>query len=145
MLNKKIVLTVLGSDNFNNYSFFEEKLYEILGPYLEKNYKIIIKEREINNTDNFSICFCNENNFSLERIKLNWKEFGKAAFWNNIKELVYGDIINTSPTDILVIFISEKDNEKDLYTVEKLLEEYNSCITDTKGNPAEPEVYIFSI
>lgn len=54
-------------------------------------------------------------------------------------------MINTSPTDILVIFISEKDNEKDLYTVEKLLEEYNSCITDTKGNPAEPEVYIFSI
>ena len=27
-----IVITILGSDNFNNYSFFEEKLYEILGP-----------------------------------------------------------------------------------------------------------------
>lgn len=144
-MKEKIVLTILGSDNFDNYSFFEEKIYEILTPYLEKDFNIIIKERETNKTDNFSICFCNENNFSLERIKLNWKEFGKAAFWNNIKELVYGDMINTSPTDILVIFISEKDNEKDLYTVEKLLEEYNSCITDTKGNPAEPEVYIFSI
>ena len=144
-MKEKIVLTILGSDNFDNYSFFEEKIYEILTPYLEKDFNIIIKERETNKTDNFSICFCNENNFSLERIKLNWKEFGKAAFWNNIKELVYGDIINTSPTDILIIFISEKDSEKDLYTIEKLLEEYNSCITDTKGNPAEPEVYIFSI
>lgn len=144
-MKEKIVLTILGSDNFDNYSFFEEKIYEILTPYLEKDFNIIIKERETNKTDNFSICFCNENNFSLERIKLNWKEFGKAAFWNNIKELVYGDIINTSPTDILIIFISEKDSEKDLYTIEKVLEEYNSCITDTKGNPSEPEVYIFSI
>ena len=35
-MKEKIVLTILGSDNFDNYSFFEEKLYEILGPYLEK-------------------------------------------------------------------------------------------------------------
>ena len=54
----KIVLTILGSDNFRNYSFLEEEVYKILGPYLEKeNIEVIIKEREVNSTDNFCVRF----------------------------------------------------------------------------------------
>lgn len=140
----KIVLTILGSDNFRNYSFLEEEVYKILGPYLEKeNIEVIIKEREVNSTDNFCVRFCNENGFTLQRVKVKWNEFGKQAFWINIKELVFGDFESIYPTDILVCFLSENDNEKDVYMIEQVLEEFSSCITDTNGNPADPEYYIF--
>ena len=125
---KEVCIAIIGCKEFNNYSFFEEKMYNIISPFLENNYNITIRERERNRTDTFAVRFALENNFKLERYKIKWKELGKSAgIWNN-KALVYGeDISEQRPTKILVVFITE--NMKDDFAIEHLLEEFSSCVT----------------
>ena len=63
---KRINIVVIGTNNFDDYTFFEEKLYEKLGEYFEENYKIIIREQESNATDGFAVKFSKENGCELE-------------------------------------------------------------------------------
>lgn len=144
MINK-INICIYGSKSFDNYPFFEEKLYKILSPYLENNYIIHIKEGENTTTDNFAVRFCNENNLILQRIKLNWQEDGKSAAYTQLKKLVWGEnMMNNEATDILIIFYSHRDKEEKEKMLFELLSLYNDLITDREGNVSEePEYYFF--
>ena len=57
--DKEIVVVIVGTNDFDDYEFFEEKLYEKLEFYFENNYNIIIREQETNRTDKFAIKFSN--------------------------------------------------------------------------------------
>lgn len=141
ILKNELIITIIGCKEFNNYSFFEKNIYEVISPYLEKGYIITIREREINDTDNFSILFCKENNFNLERYKVQWKEKGKSAGIWNAKALIYGeDISEQRPTEILVVFLTS--DMKEDRGIEFILEEFNSCITH-KSELKEADIRIF--
>ena len=122
---EKIVVTIIGSKNFNNYNFFEEKLYQILGEYFEKEYKIIIREQEINNVDTFAIRFAKENNCILQRYKIKWDEYGKSAGYINLKRLLFGDLNEDNQLescDIICCFYSEYDKNSDRIMQDTLIE-----------------------
>lgn len=54
---KTINVVVIGTNDFDDYAFFEEKLYKKLERYFEEDYKIIIREQEVNATDGFAVKF----------------------------------------------------------------------------------------
>ena len=141
MISKELIVAIAGCKEFKNYSFFEEKCYEVIASFLEKDYKITIRERESYTVDNFSVKFANENNFNLERYKIDWENKGKSAgIWTN-KAIVYGkDIDEQRPTDILIVFTTKNMKEDKL--LEHLLEEISCCITHV-NELKEPEIYIF--
>ena len=95
--------------------------------------------------DIYIICknvkFANENNFNLERYKIDWENKGKSAgIWAN-KAIVYGKDINEQrPTDILIVFTT--NNMKEDKLLEHLLEEISCCVTHV-NELKEPEIYIF--
>lgn len=124
---KKINIIIIGTKNFEDYSFFEEKLYEKLEQYFEKDYKIIIREQEINITDGFAVKFAKENNCELERYKIQWNELGKKAGFENLKKLLWGENAN-SGADLLFVFENKWDGNKDKYMIEKIIQEFNSII-----------------
>lgn len=144
MINdNEIVIVVVGSKNFDDYTFFEEKMYEVLGKYFEEDIKITIKEQESTTTDNFVVRFCKENNCNLERVKINWEKYGKAAAYINNKILIFGEDPNKNiPSEFPIIFLTKKDKEKDLLLINNLLELFIECVTF--GNEiTTPKYYIF--
>ena len=76
---KTINVIVIGTNDFDDYAFFEGKLYEKLEKYFEEDYKIVIREQEANATDGFAVRFSKENGCELERYKIQWDELGKRA------------------------------------------------------------------
>ena len=46
MVKKIINVIIIGTNDFNDYDFFEEKLYEKLEKYFEEDYKIAIRIQE---------------------------------------------------------------------------------------------------
>lgn len=132
-MQKRIVVTIIGSNNYidyNEYNYFEEKLYQVLEKYFEEEYEIVIKEQEINNIDTFSIRFAKENNCKLERCKIQWDNFGKRAAYENIKILIWGNKASLG-TDILVCFYKKKDKKNDRVMCEKIIDEFKSVINIT--------------
>ena len=139
--NKEVCIAIAGCKEFYNYSFFEEKIYEIISPFLEKGFSITIRERELYTVDNFAVRFALENNFNLERYKIDWNEKGKSAgIWAN-KAITYGREINEQrPSEILIVFITNKMKENKL--LEHLLEEFSCCVTCV-NELKEPDIYVF--
>ena len=90
-MQKTINVIIIGTNDFDDYDFFEEKLYEKLSKYFEEDYKIIIREQEANITDKFAVKFSKENGCELERYKIQWEELGKKAGFENFKKLLWGE------------------------------------------------------
>ena len=94
---KTINVIVIGTNDFDDYAFFEGKLYEKLEKYFEEDYKIVIREQEANATDGFAVKFSKENGCELERYKIPW-ELGKragfevsktASIWINLSKVEF--------------------------------------------------------
>lgn len=126
-MNKKIRIVIIGSKNFDDYNYFEEKLYKVLEKYFEENYQIIIREQEINTIDTFAIRFAKENNCDLERYKINWDKYGKSAAYENIKLLVFGKDVK-SASDLLICFYKKIDKKADRDMTERIIDEFKSII-----------------
>lgn len=126
-MNKKIKILIIGSKNFDDYNYFEEKLYKVLEKYFEEDYKITIREQEVNTVDTFAIRFAKENNCNLERYKIKWDEFGKSAAYKNIKRLIFGENAQ-SASDLLVCFYKKIDKKVDRDMTERVIEEFKSVI-----------------
>lgn len=126
-MNKEIKILIIGTNNFDDYSFFEEKIYEVLEKYFEKEYKIFLREQEVNSTDNFVVRFSKENNCELERYKIDWDKFGKRAAYENIKRLIWGEN-SESGIDILCCFCNKWDGEKEKFMINKVIDEFKSII-----------------
>lgn len=140
---KNIVLSILGSNNFMNYSLFEEKIYKIITFYLNNSYHIIIKEKEQNRVDNFCVRFCRENNFELKRIKIKWDEIGKSAFYVALKEMVYGNFKDIPSSDILIVFFDINSKQKEIDYMDKIINEFCDGVTDSEGAILFQKVYLF--
>ena len=99
---KELIVIINGSRQFNNYFLLEEKCYEILEPYLNKNYKIIIREGEASGADTLAVRFALENNFELQRYKADWK-LGKGAGLKRNIEMIQGKD-GDKPANLLIAF-----------------------------------------
>lgn len=131
---KTINVVVIGTNDFDDYAFFEEKLYEKLERYFEENYKIVIREQEANTTDNFSVKFSKENGCELESYKIQWDKLGKKAGFENFKKLLWGEEANAG-ADILIAFQNKWDGANDKYMIKKLIQEFKSIIDFNTFNP----------
>lgn len=128
MIKEKIIkVIIVGTNDFDDYHFFEEKLYEELKEYFEEDYKIVIREQEANTTDGFAVKFSKENGCELERYKIQWDELGKRAGFENFKKLLWGEEANAG-ADLLLAFQSKWDGVKDRYMLNKLIQEFKSII-----------------
>ena len=124
---KTINVIVIGTNDFDDYAFFEGKLYEKLEKYFEEDYKIVIREQEANATDGFAVKFSKENGCELESYPIKWKELGNKAIFENIKKLLWGEGANAG-ADLLLAFQSKWDGAKDKYILNKLIQEFKSII-----------------
>ena len=131
---KIINIIIIGTNNFEDYSFFEEKLYEKLGKYFEQDYKIIIREQESNATDGVAVKFSKENGCILERQKIQWDELGKKAGFENMKRLLWGEEAKAG-ADLLLVFQNKWDGIKDKYMLNKIITEFKSIIDFENFNP----------
>lgn len=131
---KTINVVVIGTNDFDDYAFFEGKLYEKLEKYFEEDYKIVIREQEANATDGFAVRFSKENGCELERYKIQWDELGKRAGFENFKKLLWGEEANAG-ADLLLAFQSKWDGAKDKYMLNKLIQEFKSIIDFESFNP----------
>lgn len=131
---KTINVIVIGTNDFDDYAFFEGKLYEKLEKYFEEDYKIVIREQESNATDGFAVKFSKENGCELERYKIQWDELGKRAEFENFKKLLWGEEANAG-ADLLLAFQSKWDGAKDKYMLNKLIQEFKSIIDFESFNP----------
>lgn len=127
MKEKEIKIVIIGTNDFDDYNFFEEKLYEILKNYFEEEYKIIIRERKSNLTDKFAIKFSQENDCQLEEYPIQWDILGNRAEFENLKKLLWGEEANAG-ADLLLAFQSKWDGAKDKYMLNKLIQEFKSII-----------------
>ena len=130
---KTINVIVIGTNDFDDYAFFEGKLYEKLEKYFEEDYKIVIREQEANATDGFAVKFSKENGCELERYKIQW-ELGKRAGFENFKKLLWGEEVKAK-ADLLLAFQSKWDGAKDKYMLNKLIQEFKSIIDFESFNP----------
>ena len=124
---KTINVVVIGTNDFDDYAFFEEKLYEKLERYFEENYKIVIREQEANATDGFAVKFSKENGCELERHKVQWNILGKRAGFENIKRLLWGEGASAG-ADLLLAFGNKWDGVKDRYMLDKLVADFKTII-----------------
>lgn len=131
---KTINVIVIGTNDFDDYAFFEGKLYEKLEKYFEEDYKIVIREQEANATDGFAVRFSKENGCELERYKIQWDEFGKRAGFENFKKLLWGEEAKAG-ADLLLAFQSKWNGVKDKYMLNKLIQEFKSIIDFESFNP----------
>lgn len=131
---KTINVVIIGTNDFDDYAFFEEKLYEKLEKYFEENYKIIIRKQEENVTDGFAVKFSKENGCELESFKIPWEELGKKAGFENIKRLLWGEEVKAG-ADLLLAFQSKWDGERDKYMLNKIIQEFKSIIDFESFNP----------
>ena len=97
-----MVVLINGSREFSNYSLLEEKCYEILSPFIEKEDKIIIVEGDARGADKLAGRFAKENNFELEIYPADWSLGKQAGLLRNI-EMVEGSRFGHKP-DILISF-----------------------------------------
>ena len=135
MVKEKIInVIVIGTNDFDDYAFFEGKLYEKLEKYFEEDYKIVIREQEANATDGFAVKFSKENGCELERYKIQWDELGKRAGFENFKNLLWGKEAKAG-ADLLLAFQSKWDGTKDKYMLNKLIQEFKSIINFENFNP----------
>lgn len=118
---------IIGSKDCKDYTFFEEKLYQILEENFEKEEKIIIREQEVTTLDNFAVRFSKENNCELERYPIQWDKFGKRAAYENIKHLVYGHNVD-SCIDTLVCFYKKGEDYTSRLIPNKIIDEFKSII-----------------
>ena len=125
--NKNIRVLIIGSKNFDDYEYFEEKIYKVLERYFEEDYQITIREQEINTVDTFAVRFAKENNCNLERYKINWDKYGKSAAYENIKLLVFGESVQ-STSDLLICFYKKIDKKADRDMTERIIDEFKSII-----------------
>lgn len=132
-MSKLIKVLVVGTKNFDDYIFFEEKLYEILNKYFEENYDIILREQESTLTDGFVVRFCKENNCILERYEIQWNLLGKRAGFENIKNIIWGNNAESS-VDLLICFCNKEDNMKDKFMMNKIIDEFQSIINFDNNN-----------
>lgn len=139
-MQQNITILVIGSKNFDDYCYFEEKMYQVLEPFFEENFQITIREQEINTVDTFAIRFAKENNCILERYKIKWDKYGKSAAYENIKQMIFGDNVQ-STTNKLVCFYRKNDKKADKEATEKILDEFKSII-DLEH--IGPNYYIFT-
>ena len=100
---KEKIVIIAGGRNFNNYLFLEEKCYQILSPFLEKGYKITIREGEAKGADTLGVKFALDNNFDLQRYFAKWDLNGKRAGYIRNKEMALGKN-GDKPADILIAF-----------------------------------------
>ena len=128
MEEKKKILNVIviGTNDFDDYAFFEEKLYEKLERYFEENYKIVIREQEANATDGFAVKFSKENGCELNKFKIPW-ELGKRAGFENIKKIIWGEDAK-SGADLLLAFQSKWDGKESKFWLNKAIKEFKSII-----------------
>ena len=131
---KTINVIIIGTNDFDDYTFFEEKLYEKLEKYFEEDYKIVIREQEANATDGFAVKFSKENGCELERYKIQWDELGKRAGFENFKKLLWGEGAKAG-ADLLLAFQSKWNGAKDKYMLNKLIQEFKSIIDFESFNP----------
>lgn len=132
--DKEIVVVIVGTNDFEDYEFFEEKLYEKLEFYFENNYNIIIREQETNRTDKFAIKFSKENGCKIESYPIQWEKLGKIAGLENIKKLLWGNDVKRG-ADLLLTFQDKWDGDKSKFVVNKLIEEFKSIIDFQNFNP----------
>lgn len=123
----EVRILIIGTNDFDDYNFFEEKLYEKLKKYFEQDYKIIIREQEANTTDKFAVKFSKENGCELERYKIQWDILGKKAGFENLKKLLWGKNAEAG-ADMLLVFQNKWDGAKDKYMINKLIQEFKSII-----------------
>lgn len=83
----ELIVVINGSRQFQNYSFLEEKCYEILTPYIKKGVKIIIREGNAKGADTLAARFAKENNFNLEVYQADWSLGRYAGFKRNLEML----------------------------------------------------------
>ena len=94
MISKELIVAIAGCKEFKNYSFFEEKCYEVIASFLEKDYKITIRERESYTVDNFAVKFANENNVAMTVFKPDFEKFGRgAALARNTQIIQKSDVV----------------------------------------------------
>ena len=133
-MQNNIVVVIIGTNDFDDYEFFEEKLYEKLEYYFENGYNITIREQEANKTDKFAAKFANENSCKLERYKIEWENLGKRAGLENIKKLLWGNNAEIG-ADLLFAFQSKWDGDRSKFVTNKLIEEFKSIIDFQNFNP----------
>lgn len=140
---KTINVIIIGSKNFDDYVYFEEKLYKVLEKYFKEEYEIIIREQEMVQVDTYAIRFANENNCKLERYKIQWDKYGKSAAYVNIKPMVWG-YNGSTPSDILICFYKKRDKKADRKITSMIIDEYNSMLFFGELGFLSPQIYIFT-
>lgn len=88
--DKDLIVVINGSRQFTDYNLLEEKCYEILAPYIEKGFNIIIREGSARGADTLAIRFAKENNFELQDYKADWNRFGRGAGFKRNIEMIEG-------------------------------------------------------
>lgn len=98
---KEIIVIINGSRDFDDYSFLEEKCYEILTPYFEKGIDIIIREGNARGCDRLAAKFAHENNLKLQVYIPDWStKYGGLE--RNIDMIKGKD--GDKPADIMISF-----------------------------------------
>lgn len=142
---KKIVkVLIVGSKNFEDYDYFEEKLYKVLAKYFEENYQIFIREQEINTTDVFAVRFAKENNCKLERCKIKWDKYGKSAWYEQVKILGFGIEDNIGSCDEIIFFQKKKDKKADREFINLVKDIYTGMFGFTEDGYWEPNINTFT-
>lgn len=101
--DKDLIVVINGSRQFTNYNLLEEKCYEILAPYIEKGFNIIIREGSARGADTLAIRFAKENNFELQDYKADWDRFGRGAGFKRNIEMIEG-VNGDKKANILISF-----------------------------------------
>lgn len=139
MIKKKDVkIGIIGNKSFNDYLFFENNLYKILEQFLELDKNIYIREQEAYLIDGCSVRFSKENNFNLQRYKIDWENKGKSAGYFALKEFIYGKDCK-DPIDILIFFFVKGTKKKDnLFNLE-LIDIFESNFFDLNEGAIIPK------
>lgn len=79
MEKKVIKLLIVGSRSFTNYELLKKECFNILTPYINDNYEIIIVSGGANGADKLGRDFALENHFTYVEFPAKWEIFGRQA------------------------------------------------------------------